>query len=136
MAKSTKAFTLLELVITIAIIGIVAAIGIPLYKQHMAVTHRADGQIALLKLATAMENYYLKQHTYNGANFHNLEQADTSPEGYYTLAIALENDGQSYQLKAIPVGQQAKLDTQCGTLQLSTDGRRSFIGHDPKAQCW
>ena len=136
MVKHKKAFTVLELVITLAIIGILAAIGIPLYKHHMAVSHRADGQIALLKLATAMENYYLKQRTYHGANFHTLEQTDSSPEGYYTLAIVLENDGQSYQLKAIPVGQQAKLDTQCGTLQLSTDGRRSFIGHDPKAQCW
>lgn len=131
-----KAFTLLELLITIAIIGILAVIGMPIYNQHIAVTHRADGQIALLKLATAMENYYLKQHTYNGANFNNLEQMDVSPEGYYTLAIVLENEGQTYQLKAIPIGQQAKLDAKCGTLQLSTDGRRSFIGHDPKAQCW
>lgn len=131
-----KAFTLIELTITIAIIGILALIGIPMYQQHIAVTHRADGQIALLKLATAMENYYLKQKTYNGATFQNLELADGSPEGYYTLAIVLENDGQNYQLQAIPLGQQAKIDAKCGTLQLSTDGRRSFIGHDAKAQCW
>ncbi len=136
MAKSERAFSLMEVVIVMVLIAIVATISIPAYQRHVVTTHRADGQLALLKLSSALENYYLSHHTYHGADFSVLEQAPVSPEGFYRLAIVLKNDGQSYEIQAIPVGQQAAADKACGTLQLSTDGRRTFLGTDANAVCW
>lgn len=136
MKHTTDAFSLIELMVTVVIIAVLAGIGIPLYLDHLAVSHRGDGQVALLKLAGGMEQYYLQHHSYYGANFDNLQQAPLSPQGYYQLAIQLEQDGQSYRLQAIPLNSQARWDAACGILQLSTDGRRSFLGRDPNHRCW
>lgn len=136
MARTNSAFSLIELMIALAIVAILATIGVPLYLQHVTTLHRADGQIALLQLSGRLENYYLQQHTYNGATFSVLKLPEHSPEGFYRLAIVLENDGQSYQIQAIPQGIQAKDDQACGTLELSTDGRRSSLGPGPNSHCW
>lgn len=137
MVKHTYgAFSLMELMVVVSIIAILAAIGIPTYRHSVVKTHRADGQLALLKLSSTLENYYLEKHTYNGATFDALGQRAFSPENYYRLAIILERDGQSYQLQAIPLGPQAAADKGCGTLQLSTDGRRTFLGDEPNNTCW
>ena len=129
-------FSLLEIIITLVIIAVLIAISVPSYQYFFIKAHRADGQVALLKLSGVLENYYLSEHTYNGATLSALGQTDTSAKGYYRLAIILQNDGQSYQVQAIPLGSLAKLDAGCGTLQLSTDGRRSFLGTDPTGECW
>ncbi len=133
---SERAFSLTEIIIVLVIIAILALVGIPTYQYHVVKTHRSDGQLALLKLSSLLENYYLREHTYNGATLARLGQAFNSPEGYYHLNIVLENDGQRYQVQAIPLGTQAAHDKACGTLQLSTDGRRTYLGTDPDANCW
>lgn len=133
---SEHAFSLTEIIIVIIVIAILALIAIPTYQHHLIKTHRADGQLALLKLSSLLENYYLREHTYNGATLTRLGQPLKSPEGYYQLNIVLENDGQRYQAQAIPLGAQAANDKACGTLQLSTDGGRTYLGNDPDASCW
>ncbi|MCD6046559.1 MAG: pilE 1 [Gammaproteobacteria bacterium] len=132
----TKAYTLIELLITLAIAAILAGFSYKLYEWHLVSVRRADGQLALVKLSAAMENYYLQHNSYRGAAFSNIDYPDHSPQGFYHLSFALEQDGQMYTLKATPVGDQAKKDQACGALLLTTDGRRSYEGDDSKASCW
>lgn len=136
MFTKHKAFTLIELLICLAIVAVLVGISYPLYRSHLATVRRADAQLSLLKLSGALENYYLDHHTYRGATFSTLHFPEYSPQGFYRMNIVLEQDAQSYQVQAIPQGDQAKLDKACGIIVLATDGRRTYVGTDPKAVCW
>jgi Tfp pilus assembly protein PilE len=61
---------------------------------------------------------------------------DKSSQGFYQLTFTLQDEGQNYAAKAIPVRAQALQDKACGTLVLMTDGRRTYEGEDAKAECW
>jgi type IV pilus assembly protein PilE len=129
-------YTLLELLVVFVIIAILSALAAQIYVDHLIAIRRADAQLALLKLSTALEDYYLQHNTYEGASVRNIGIASRSPQGFYQLSFILENNGQSYRAKAQPLGAQAKQDKACGTLVLFTDGRRSYEGADPRAVCW
>lgn len=134
--NGAKAYTLLELLITIAIVAILSVVSYQLYVWHIVSTRRADAQLALLKLSSALENYYLQHNTYEGATLAKINFPEKSPQGFYRMSFELDQNNQSYAAKATPLGDQAKRDKACGTLILMTDGRRSYQGEDQKAVCW
>lgn len=131
-----KAYTLIELLITLAIAAIIAGVSYQVYVSHMISVRRADAQLALVKMSAAMEDYYLKHNTYRGATFQNINYPDHSPQGFYQLSFVLEQDDQMYTIRAKPLGIQAKQDKACGTLLITTDGRRSYEGGESDADCW
>ncbi len=131
-----EGYTLLEVLICVLLIAILSGIGGYYYEQHVIKTRRADGELALLKLSTALENYYLMHNTYKGATFADLNFPMRSPQGFYLMTFDLLDDGQSYAAKAVPLRDQAKQDKACGILILYTDGRRSYEGNDLHAVCW
>lgn len=131
-----KGYTLLELLVVLVIAGILSALTYQFYISHIVATRRADAQLALLKLSTALENYYLQHNTYQGATLQNIGSAAKSSQGFYQLTFELKQNGQSYVAKAEPLGAQARQDKACGVLILFTDGRRSYEGADSRAVCW
>ncbi len=109
-AKS-RGFTLIELMIVVAIVGILAAVAFPLYVSQTAKVKRTDGQSALLAFAAAMERHATVNSSYlgaaeGGANtgkpgiFYNEAPADGS-EKYYDLTINAAT-ANSYTLRATP----------------------------------
>ena len=96
----SKGFTLIELMITVVIIGVLAAIAYPGYTKYMQQTRRSDAQIALIDAANLMEKYYSDCNYYTSTLGGSrgcgtsptvgsaLGYRTTSPEGYYTLAPA------------------------------------------------
>jgi type IV pilus assembly protein PilE len=140
MNKSTfkaHGFTLVELMVVIAIIGIISAIAFPSYDTYMKKSRRADAKVALSTMADRQERYYLQNNTYSAAV--NDVGGSATKEGYYTLAID-SADINSFQLTAtaVPGGQQAK-DTDCLLMYLSSTGAKESGttpgGGDPK-NCW
>lgn len=130
------AFTLIELLITLAIIGIITAFAYPSYINYVTKARRSDAQIALLDLAARMERYYSENnHSYEGATLETLSANETTTQGFYTLSIS-NLSADTYLLAAKPLGAQAEHDMACATLTLDQFGRKSNTGNSILSECW
>lgn len=130
-----KGFTLVELMIVVAIIGILAAIAYPSYVQYLQKSRRAEARAALSGAVQALERYYTERNTYatatlgTGGIFPN-----TSEHGFYTLTLVTPTST-SYRLTATPVGPQA--GDACGSFQIDEQGVKSVVGGTlTAADCW
>ncbi|MGE0372408.1 MAG: type IV pilin protein [Gammaproteobacteria bacterium] len=85
--NGNRGFTLIELVMVIAIVGILMAIAIPSYNNSTTKARRADGQTALMDVMVRQERFYTENNTYT-TNLAALPAQAASPEGYYTIAAA------------------------------------------------
>jgi type IV pilus assembly protein PilE len=139
--QKTKGFTLIELMITVAIIGILAGIAYPSYVNQVKKSRRADATVALLGLANAMERRYTETNSYcdaggaggsntcgaagdNDTGSPSIYPAQSPIDGatkYYDLTIENADDS-SYTLIATPVNAQAS----DGFLQLTHTGERRW----------
>ena len=104
----TYGFTLIELMIVIAIIGIITAVAYPSYQSSMTKTRRSDGQAALLGVMNAEERYFTENNTYS-TTLADVNASSTSEEGHYTISAAACGGGidQCVILTATPQGVQA-----------------------------
>lgn len=141
MKRDSKGFTLIELMVVVAIIGILAAIAIPSYQDSTRRANRADAQITLSRLSTLQERYYFRTNQYTG-DFSDLLSglADnttsiTSDDGYYTVALTATNS--SWSMTATATGAQAN-DTECYKLTLTNLGSKTSVDSDGAAtsECW
>lgn len=126
MMKQEKGFTLIELMIVVAIIGILAGVGYPAYMNSVKKANRADGIDSLLSLAGRMEEYYMNNDKYNGATV----ASATSSDGLYTLSIT-SADAFTYLLTATPVSP----DPDCGNLTLNSLGQKGTSA-GTVSDCW
>lgn len=147
MTKS-KGFTLIELMIVVAIIGIIAAIAYPSYQEQVAKSRRGDCSGALVGLANAMERFYSVNSTYLGAGVSGADTgapaatlfASTCPvDGgapTYNLSIAAAT-ASTFTLQAVPTGPQT--GDRCGTLTLTNTGVKNVSGAESGVSweaCW
>jgi type IV pilus assembly protein PilE len=138
-----KGFTLIELMITVVVIGILASISYPSYTQYMRNTQRTDAQSALTDLANRLEKFYFQCNGYNEtatttyvpitggsiAGCNGLGYANTSsPSGYYTLSIDAATVACTvttcYSLTATPVATGPQKND--GGLQLTSSNIRRW----------
>lgn len=136
----SSGFTLIEVMIVVAIIGIIAAISYPSYQEHVRKTKRADAQTALMELSQFMERYYTANGRYltsdNAAPTLPFTEAPKDGAGKsYNLSFA-ENSptANSYTLQAAPKGSMT--GDKCGTLTLTSTGAKGQAADASMAECW
>lgn len=136
----TQGFTLVEVMIVVAIIGIIASIALPSYNAQMTKTRRADAKTCLVDAAQRQENFFYRGNTYSTTLTDIGFAAGTvncGDNANYTLTAAAGGSGigSSYILTATRANVQTG-DTQCGDFTLSSTGVKGNTGTLPATTCW
>lgn len=138
-----QGFTLIELMIVVAIIAILATIAYPSYQDQLRKSRRADAAAALMQNQHWMERNYTISGRYdrksNGTNItsSDLPVTSTPQDGtvaFYTLSLA-NVTASTYTLQAAPQNAQAS-DTDCGTLNINQLGVKGISGSGTASRCW
>ncbi|WP_257295272.1 type IV pilin protein [Endozoicomonas sp. YOMI1] len=122
-----KGFSLPELIIVVAIIGLLAGIVYPTYSQYMYEVRRSDAWAALTAAAAAQERWYSVNHAYTDSM--DKLGGSGSPEGYYTLSVEADTSSFTLTAKALGNGVQA---TDSGCTQFTVD----HLGVLAPEACW
>ena len=137
----TKGFTLIELMVTVAIVAILASIAIPSYRQYVLRAGRTDATAALLRIQTAEEKFFLQNNAYTatlvGAPPAGLGLLTSSENGKFDLGVALVGTG--YLATATPNAASGQTDdTKCTSFTIDQNGtRKAYMGAaDNTAECW
>ncbi len=141
--RDGRGFTLIELMIVVAIIAILAAIAVPWWGHYVYRSRRADGQKLLMHIAQMEERYYTDNNTYplTATSLGYTTNTPVSEDGYYTVTLALPSGssaGQGYKATAVPQGSQA--GDACGSLSIDNTGQKLPAPTDTAANsngsCW
>lgn len=131
--STDRGFTLIELMIAVAVVAILAAVALPSYRSYLVRTHRAAAASCLMEMGQHMERYYATQMSYADATVPDLNCVGEVPE--YDFDFEGTPSATAFQVKATPNGGQAN-DTACGTLKLDQAGAKQVTGSDTVANCW
>ena len=133
-------FTLLELVIAMAVLTLLVTMAYPSYLEHMNKVRRADALGPLLDVTSRQEQYMLDHKQYAG-NMTQLGFAANpyiTPEGYYSVAVVTAGCGTSpcYRFTATPVSGKAQAkDAKCTSLSINSAGSKTATG-SASTKCW
>lgn len=132
-------FTLIEILIVVAIVGILSAIALPSYSEYVRRSDRSEARMVMLEAANWMERRFTVHHSYLSADGGipalppGMRQSPKTGTAKYVIGLMAEDTGlTTYKLQAIP-----QRDDKCGTFVLDQSGARSL--RDSKAsveECW
>lgn len=123
----TRGFTLIELVIAVAIVAILAAIAMPSYEQTLQRSRRSEAREALSDFAARQEQYFLDNKSYS-TTVSALGRSATTENGYYVISVPAAN-ALTYTLRATAQAPQNK-DTDCATMEFTSRGNKT------PGNCW
>jgi type IV pilus assembly protein PilE len=131
--RRAAGFTLVELLSTCAVVGVLAGIALPSYQAQLQRSRRTDAVAALTRVQAAQERMR-SHHGLYSSDFGALQLAAVSGEGLYTLAIEVTGPD-SYRARAVARSDGAQAgDHVCAQLQM--DVKSGFVETGPDRRCW
>lgn len=134
-------FTLIELMITVVVVSILAAIAYPSYQSYVLKSRRVDARNALLDLASRQERFYSVNNKYSltasDLGYSNLpyDVPSSGSTSYYQLSIASTDSGKTWTATAAPQGTQT--NDVCASFTLDDKGTRANTGTgQSRSDCW
>ncbi|MBQ4833059.1 type IV pilin protein [Pseudoalteromonas sp. MMG010] len=131
-----QGFTLLELMITVAIIGILASVALPNYTEYVKRASRAEAAAYLLDAANKEEQFFVDNREYTKV-LTDLGLSDETENGHFSVEIDLEDTG--FKITAKPIDGPVKEDTDCKTIFITDTGLRGATGDKGTSDidyCW
>lgn len=128
--RRSGGFTLLELMIACAVVGVLSAIAYPSYTQYVLNSHRSTAKAILSEQAQFMERYYTSKGSYEAATLLAAQSPKTGEARYVITMTPLTAD--AFSVVATPQGKQ--VDDKCGALTLEHTGKTSTEKTADK--CW
>lgn len=132
-SRGASGFSLVELMVTVAIIGILASIALPSYNEHVRKGRRAGGAACAAAMAQGMERYYTTALTYVGAPAAATLDDRCDPDALAFYEMRVENVGQkTYRVEARRRSGTPQAGDSCGTLSIDHTGAKL----PATAGCW
>lgn len=132
MKSTISAFVLVEMMVVVALLGILLAMIVPGYQQQVLNSYRFEATQELLRLAVLQQQFYLEQQNYTAT----LSLLAAPDDNYLTVSgryrISAQVSAQGFMLQAEAVGPQRK-DLACQWFRLDQTGRKFS---SPTADCW
>lgn len=130
-----KGFTLIEVMITVAIVGILAAVAYPSYTEHVKKSARAEAITALVDAANKQEQFFVDNHDYT-AVLGNLGLGGATETGLYTLAIVAVANSREFTITATPASGVTLSDSDCTALIINELSTKTSTGSGTSKECW
>lgn len=139
-----QGFTLIELVIVIAIVGILTSIALPMYRDYVIRANRTEAKAALVTISLAQERYFAANNTYATAlaslgTVMGVASSGITDNGFYSIAIVAASPTIAYTLTATPQAKAGQNTDKCNILTLNSSGTKDVSNASAgytAANCW
>jgi type IV pilus assembly protein PilE len=134
-----RGFTLIELMVVVAIVAILAGIAVPAYQDSVRKSRRGQAKADLVEAAQAMERFYTMRSTYVGADLAVIGAPTKSPKdgdtAQYTISLNGAPSASAFSLQAVPSASTGQDKDKCGTLGITNTGAKS-PNDAARKECW
>jgi type IV pilus assembly protein PilE len=133
-AGAVAGFTLIELMIVVAVVAILASIAVPSYQEQVRKSRRAQAKSDMVEYAQMAERYFTVNNTYVDFTLPTTQSPREGTTARYVLALDPAPTASTFTITATPQGGQAS--DRCANLSVTNTGAKGHTGSVPLSECW